>query len=58
MPVIAPDATINETFDALQGASLPVSVVDENGRWLGIINRRMIIDILSSSDYEGGPVDE
>ncbi|KAA9300311.1 MULTISPECIES: glycine betaine/L-proline ABC transporter ATP-binding protein [Aerococcus] len=58
VPVIAPDATINETFDALQGASLPVSVVDENGRWLGIINRRMIIDILSSSDYEGGPVDE
>ncbi|AMB99257.1 glycine betaine/L-proline ABC transporter ATP-binding protein [Aerococcus urinaehominis] len=49
-PIIAPDATIKETFDALTGANLPVSVVDENGKWLGIINRRMVIDLLSSNE--------
>jgi len=46
---VAPDVHLSDLFDAVSVAKIPVAVVNENGRLLGIIIRGAVLSALSGS---------
>jgi len=51
---VAPDVQLSELFDAVSAAKVPVAVVDERKRLLGIIIRGAVLSALSGSGNGNG----
>ncbi|MBB6675477.1 quaternary amine ABC transporter ATP-binding protein [Cohnella nanjingensis] len=49
VPTARPDQHLNELFDTVGGARIPVAVTDEDGRLLGIIVRGAVLAALTGS---------
>lgn len=57
VPTVAPDKLVNELFEVVSETSIPLAVVDDEGRLLGIIIRGAVLAALSgngSTEIEGG----
>ncbi|MFC5712636.1 glycine betaine/L-proline ABC transporter ATP-binding protein [Thalassorhabdus alkalitolerans] len=50
LPEVAPDTLLNDMFDKMASSPLPVPVINEEGKILGIIVRSKVIGALSGSD--------
>jgi glycine betaine/proline transport system ATP-binding protein len=54
-PIVAPDVLLGELFDVVSSAKIPVAVVDDRQRLLGIIIRGAVLSALSgNSGSEAG----
>ncbi len=46
---VLPDTLVGDMFEAIASSKVPVAVVSENGRLLGIVGRSAVIDVLANS---------
>lgn len=54
-PVVAPDTSINDIYDVMGNANMPISVVDEGGHLLGMVSSKMVINSLATdTDDDSG----
>jgi len=59
VPTVPPDTLLNDLFDTVSATKVPVAVVDENGKLLGIIIRSTLLAALSGNMMpEAGDLDE
>ncbi|QJD85741.1 glycine betaine/L-proline ABC transporter ATP-binding protein ProV [Cohnella herbarum] len=52
-PVVSPDVLLGELFDAVSSAKIPLAVVDDRKRLLGIIIRGAVLSALSGNSGSG-----
>src|SRR5699024_6358857 len=50
IPTIHPDTLLADILEPMAGASVPISVVDESGKLLGIVVRGAVIAALAGDD--------
>ena len=50
LPTISPDTLLADIFEPMNEASAPISVVDQNGRLVGIVVRGAVIAALAGDD--------
>ncbi len=55
MPTVGPETPIKEMYDLMHQAKMPITVLDDEDHLLGIISRRMIIEVLAG---EGGGLND
>ena len=48
-PTVPPDIHLNECFELISSAKIPVTVVDEKGRLLGIIVRGAVLAAIAGT---------
>jgi len=53
---IGPDAVVSELFEPAVGSALPLAVVDENGRLLGVVPRVTLLAALGNVPHDTGEV--
>lgn len=51
-PTVKPDTSINEIYDIMGNAIMPISVVDEDNRLLGMVSSKMVINSLATDNDE------
>ncbi|MFD1776058.1 quaternary amine ABC transporter ATP-binding protein [Paenibacillus rhizophilus] len=57
IPIVGPDALLNELFDLMAGSPLPVAVVDERERLKGIVIKGAVLSALAGNALpEGGDI--